>query len=282
MPERTAIKRGLWHAVVLALPIVFILVPMLSFVLYSFWSLQDGQLVQKFTLANYRTFFTDESFLTIYGNTILLSFEVTALNLVIGYLIALFLARRTPRVRFGLMMLFMIPLFMSYIIKIYAVRGILGQRGVLNEILLAAGVIDQPLTALLFSRPAIFLTQVIVYLPFAVLPIFLAMERIPTNYVAASADLGGTVWHELRWIVLPLSLPGVVLATVFTFVLTFGDFVTPQMVGGTEGFTFGRIVFSQFGLTLNWPLGAALAVILLGTSLLLVALAGAAMRRRLI
>ena len=269
-----------WHVVALGLAGFFVLLPILAFMLHSFWRLENGQTVEEFTLDNYRTFFTDATYLKVYGFTVLLSAGVTVLNVAIGYLIALFIVRRTRPVRFLLIVSFLVPLFMSYIIKIYAIRGILGQRGVLNEVLVNLGLITEPLTFLLFNKAAIFVTLVIVYLPFAILPIYLALDRIPRNYFAASADLGGTTLDELRFIQLPLSIPGVLAAVLFTFVLSFGDFVTPQMVGGTEGFTFGRIVFNQFGLSLNWPLGAALAVMLLATSLAVVAAAGLLARRR--
>jgi spermidine/putrescine transport system permease protein len=276
---RAILPRAATHGLAIGLPVCFVLLPILSFVLISFWSLDHGQIVEHFTLGNYAAFLFEGSYLSVYGTTVLLSLEVTLLNVVLAAFVALFIFRRSARTRFLLLMTFMLPLFMSYIIKVYAVRGILGQRGLLNEGLIALGLIGEPIEALLFSRTAIFLTLAILYLPFAVLPIYLALDRIPPNYLAASADLGGTMLDELRHIVAPLAVPGLVVGAVFTFVLTFGDFVTPQMVGGTEGFTFGRIVFSQFGLALNWPLGSALSVILLGTTLLAVALAGLLLKR---
>ena len=276
---REDVPRAATHVAAIGLPVAFILLPILSFILISVWTLDHGQIVEQFTLGNYAAFLTESSYLSVYGSTVLLSLEVTALNLLLASLVALFIFRRGARTRFVLLMLFMLPLFMSYILKVYAIRGILGQHGLLNEGLMALGVISEPIAALLFSRTAIFLTLAVLYLPFAVLPIHLALDRIPANYLAASADLGGTTRDELRHIVLPLAIPGMVVAAVFTFVLTFGDFVTPQMVGGTEGFTFGRIVFSQFGLALNWPLGSALAVVLLATTLVAVALAGLLLKR---
>lgn len=269
----------LWHGLNLGLPLIFVVIPILSFVLVSFWTLEDGQIVHTLTLANYRAFFTEGSYLPVYLATVGLSLQVTLVNVVLATAIAVFIFRRTPRVRFLILMSFMLPLFMSYIIKVYSIRSILGQRGLLNEGLMALGLVDQPIEALLFSRTAIFIALAVLYLPYAILPIYLALDRIPANYLAASADLGATSYQALRDIVLPLGRPGIAAATVFTFILTFGDFVTPQMVGGTQGFTFGRIVFSQFGLALNWPLGSALAVILLATTLLAVALAGLTLRR---
>ncbi|WP_354040419.1 ABC transporter permease [Devosia sp. UYZn731] len=271
-------QRWLVNFFCLGVPTLFVLAPIGSFILYSFWQNQNGELVRELTLENYQAFFSDNVFLGVFVQTIALCLGATLVNVVTGYAIALFAARRSPKLRFAMILLFMLPLFTSYIIKIYAVRGILGHRGVLNELLLAAGLIDQPVTAFIFSQTAIFIALVVLYLPFAILPIYLAIERIPENLGVASADLGGGAFDELWRIVLPLSMPGVVIAAVFTFVMTLGDFVAPQMVGGTGGFTFGRIVFTQFGVALNWPLGAALAVVLLFTALAAVGLAGLSSR----
>jgi len=120
----------------------------------------------------------------------------------------------------------------------------------------------------------------VLYLPFAILPVYLTLERIPQIFLQASADLGATPWTTFRKIVFPLALPGTIAGALFTFILAFGDFITPQMVGGTTGFTFGRVIWSQFGLAYNWPFGAALATILLLTSLAIIGLAGYASSRQ--
>lgn len=274
----TALGHVTQLVITIGLPVVFILLPILSFILVSFWTEVNGETVHRLTLDNYVQFFTSTGYFPVYVRTVLLSAEITAINLIVASIVALFLRRRAPRPRFVLLMMFVLPLFMSYIIKVYSIRSLLGQRGLVNDGLIHLGLISSPIDALLFSRTATLLTLAIIYLPFAILPIYLALDRIPASYAAANADLGGSEWHHLRHVVAPLSVPGVVLGAVFTFVLTFGDFVTPEMVGGTSGFTFGRIVFSQFGLALNWPLGSALAVILLTTTALVVALAGILLR----
>jgi len=155
-------------------------------------------------------------------------------------------------------------LLMSYIIKIYAIRSILGGNGFLNRALVALGLVepDHVSTWFVFNLNAVLLTLTVLLLPFAILPIFLSLERIPRNLLEASADLGGSDWQTFSRVILPLSLPGVVSAATFVFVLAIGDFLTPQMVGGQNGFTFGRIIYSQFGFAFNWPFGAALSVIL--------------------
>ncbi len=120
------------------------------------------------------------------------------------------------------------------------------------------GLAEQPLTIFVFNLNAVLLTLTVLLIPFAILPIFLSLERIPRNLVEASSDLGASGLQTFLRIILPLSLPGIVTAATFVFVLAIGDFLTPQMVGGQSGFTFGRIVYSQFGTAFNWPFGAAL------------------------
>ena len=181
----------------------------------------------------------------------------------LGYPVALLLASLTGRLKYLLTLVFVIPLLMSYIIKIYAIRSLLGGNGFLNRMLIAAGIIDQPITFLIFNLYAVMITLALILLPFTMLPIFITLDRIPRQLVDASYDLGATGWQTFRRVILPLSLSGTLVGASFTFVLALGDFVTPQMVGGMNGLTFGRIIYSQFGFAFNWPFGAALSVILL-------------------
>jgi spermidine/putrescine transport system permease protein len=191
-----------------------------------------------------------------------LCLEVAALGIAFGYPVAYFLSGLRGRKKYTLLMLLLVPLLMSYIIKMYAIRAILGGQGFLNKSLIALHIIDQPLTFFVFNLNAVLLTLTVLLLPFAILPIFLSLERIPRNLLDASADLGASNWQSFSRVILPLSIPGVVSAATFVFVLAIGDFLTPQMVGGQNGFTFGRIIYSQFGFAFNWPFGAALSVIL--------------------
>jgi spermidine/putrescine transport system permease protein len=163
---------------------------------------------------------------------------------------------------------------MSYIIKIYAVRSILGFRGFLNQGLMAVGLIEEPSKAFLFNQGALLGTLSLVLLPFTVLPIVVALRQIPQSLRDASTDLGAGTASTFFRVVLPLTMPGVISGAVFTYVLALGDFVTAQMVGGPNVFSFGRIVFSQFGIAFNWPLGAALATVLLIVCVVLIAAAG--------
>jgi spermidine/putrescine transport system permease protein len=196
-----------------------------------------------------------------------------AINLLLGYPVAYVLASLDGRLKYHLVLALVIPLLMSYIIKIYAMRGILGPSGLLNQALILLGILDRPSDLFLFNMNAVLITMAVIMLPFMILPIFIALERIPRSLLDASADLGATPWQTFRRITLPMSLPGAVVGAMFCFVLALGDFLAPELVGGTQGFTFGRLVFSQFGMAFNWPLGAALSVVLLAVALAVIGLA---------
>ena len=277
-------RTGLWPRLLAAfangLPLVFIVAPLLSFLAYSFFRMESGQIVRDLSLLNYRRFFTDAIFIPVLWQTILLCLTVAALATLIGFPVAFLLANLKGRRRYFLLLMVLVPLLMSYIIKIYAIRGILGGNGFLNRFLLWTGLIGEPLTIFVFNLNAVLLTLTVLLIPFAILPIFLSLERIPRSLIEASSDLGASNLQTFARIVLPLSLPGIVTAATFVFVLAIGDFLTPQMVGGQSGFTFGRIVYSQFGTAFNWPFGAALASILAMVVIAVIALGNRLERHR--
>jgi spermidine/putrescine transport system permease protein len=260
--EIDRIWRGIALLAAYGLPLFFILLPLCGFLVYSLFWVEGTELHYDVTLVNYRRFFADEIYIPVLRQTVVLCLEVAALCIGFGYPVAYFLSGLKGRKKYTLLMLLLVPLLMSYIIKMYAIRSILGGNGFLNRTLIALGLIDQPLTFFVFNLNAVLLTLSVLLLPFAILPIFLSLERIPRNLLEASADLGGSNAQTFFRVILPLSLPGVVSAASFVFVLAIGDFLTPQMVGGQSGFTFGRVIYSQFGTAFNWPFGAALSVIL--------------------
>jgi spermidine/putrescine transport system permease protein len=245
-----------------ALPVIFVLVPLAIFLGYSFFSVDQGVINHTLTLGNYIRFFSDPVFPRVFWNTIVLCVSVAAICILLAYPAAYFLTTLKGRWRYALLMLLMVPLLMSYVIKIYAIRSILGLNGFLNKALVALGILQEPSSLFVFNMNAILLTLTLLLIPFAILPIFLALERIPQILLRASDDLGASGLQTFLRITLPLSLPGVASAASFVFVLAIGDFLTPQMVGGISGFTFGRILYSQFGTAYNWPFGAALSVAL--------------------
>ena len=256
------IGRGFVVLAAYGLPLFFILLPLCGFLVYSLFWVEGTVLHYDLTFENYRRFFADEIYVPVLRQTVILCLDVAALCIAFGYPVAYFLSGLKGRKKYMLLMLLLVPLLMSYIIKMYAIRSILGGNGFLNKTLIALGLIDQPLTFFVFNLNAVLLTLTVLLLPFAILPIFLSLERIPKNLLEASADLGGSNGQTFFRVILPLSLPGVISAATFVFVLAIGDFLTPQMVGGQSGFTFGRIIYSQFGTAFNWPFGSALSVIL--------------------
>jgi len=263
--------RGFAVLLAYGLPIFFILLPLAAFLVYSLFWVEGTEMHYDLTLVNYRRFFTDEIYVPVLRQTIVLCLEVAALGILFGYPVAYFLSSLKGRKKYMLLMLLLVPLLMSYIIKMYAIRSILGGNGFLNKALIALHIVDQPLTFFVFNLNAVLLTLTVLLLPFAILPIFLSLERIPKSLLEASADLGASNGQCFFRVILPLSIPGVVSAATFVFILAIGDFLTPQMVGGQSGFTFGRIIYSQFGFAYNWPFGAALSVIM--TALVTVAIA---------
>lgn len=267
-------KRLLIFALAALPPLIFVVLPIASFLMLSIFHNEKHVFIYQPTLANYLNFFGSWVYLGTYLGTLLLCLEVTAVTLIIGYPVAWFVWRQRGSRRYILLLLAVLPLFMSYIVKLYTLRAILGLNGLMNQALVAMRLLEKPSQMFLYNQRAVLITMAVIYLPFAILPIFLALERIPRSLLNASLDLGAGAWDTFRRVVFPLSLPGTIAGGLFTFVLALGDFVTPQMVGGTTGFTFGRIIWSQFGLAFDWPFGAAMASILLVTALLLIAAAG--------
>lgn len=273
--------RWLIFAAVAALPMLVIVAPIGAFLVMSFGHAEKHQIIYDWTLLNYINFFGNWTYFGTFLGTMWLCLEVVLLSLLVGYPIAWFIWRQKGAKRYLLLQMAALPLFMSYIVKLYTLRSILGLNGLLNQALLTLGILDQPSQALLYNQRAVLLTMMVIYLPYVVLPIFLTLERIPRSLLHASTDLGADGWDTFRRVIFPLSLPGTIAGALFTFVLALGDFVTPQMVGGTTGFTIGRVIFSQFGLAYDWPFGSAMAAVLLLTALaLIVAAAYAASRRR--
>jgi spermidine/putrescine transport system permease protein len=278
--KQSGVGRFLLPLVAYGLPLFFIVAPFAGFLLYSFFSVDRGVMSYELTLLNYRRFFVDAIFIPVMFRTCLLCFGVAVLTVCFGYPVAYLLANLRGRRRYALLILVLVPLLMSYVIKIYAIRNILGGNGLLNKALLWLGIIDEPLKIFVFNLNAVLLALTVLLIPFAVLPIFLSLERIPRNLLEASVDLGASRLQTFLRIVLPMSLPGVVSALTFVFVLAIGDFLTPQMVGGQSGFTFGRIIYSQFGTAFNWPFGAALSAILAILVIPVIALGARFDRRR--
>lgn len=274
------VRQFLLFAGVAALPVFLVLIPLAAFLLNSFFRVENGQIVHDLTLGNYITFLSDPTYWGVLLQTLWLCARVTLICLALAFPIAWFIWRQPPGRRYLLLLLVVLPLFMSYIVKLYTMRSILGLNGLLNQMLIGLGILDAPTTVLLYNQTAVLVTLAVLFLPFVVLPVFLSLERVPASLLQASADLGASPLLTFRHVILPLALPGTIAGVLFAFVLSLGDYITPQMVGGTSGFTYGRVIWSQFGMAYDWPLGAALGVVLFLVCLVVISLAGFASRQQ--
>ena len=229
---------------------------------HSFWGVRDGQIVHQFTLSNYKQVFGSPLYLQVLFRSMKIAAGVTALALLLGYPVAYFLSFQA-RHKNLLYQLVIIPLWVSYLVRAYAWKTILGSEGVLNTLLQFLQITHAPVEALLYSQFAVVLTLTHIYTPFAFLPIFASLEHIPRNLIEASQDLGASPRQTFWRVVLPLSLPGVIAGATFAFVLSLGDFLAPMLVGGPSGIMISNVVVSLFGAAYDWPLGAAISLCML-------------------
>lgn len=253
---------------------IFVLLPMALMVLVTFSRSSVDGIQFSFTLDNYRKLFSDETALRLLFKSIRISVTVTLLILILGYPLAYFIARQGDRYKYLLLFLVFIPYWISYVIRTYAWYPILGKQGALNQFLMLAGLIDQPLDYLLFNEYSVHLGLFSVFLPYAVVPIYLSLDRINPMLLEAAADLGARPGRSFWHVVLPLSLPGVLSGALMVFILTVGSYVTPQLLGGPSGIMMGNVIADQFGATFNWVWGGTLSLVLMITTLLAIWLVG--------
>ena len=263
-------KGSIWTILSFTFVILLILVPLASFLSYSFFTVEGLEINHELSLSNYKEFLFGEIYIRTLFRTIFLALIVMFSCILLGYPVAYFLARYAGRFKYAILLMLIIPLFMSYIIKIYMMRSILGYSGLINKVLKMLNLIDKPLEFFLWNQNSVIITLVIILLPLIIIPTFTSLEKIPKNIVEASFDLGCKPFQAFRYVIFPIGFPGLVVGSIFVFILALGDFVTPQLVGGTSGFTFGKIIYSNFGLAFNWPFGAALASILLIISVIII------------
>ncbi len=245
---------------------VFFAAPLLILFLLSFWSMRGFRLVPGFTLANYLEGTTSGLYQAVLLRTILAGLATACAVVPIAYIFS-YLMRFVFEKRARLLLdLVMLSLFSGYLVRIYAWRTILGRDGILNSVLLQLHWIDEPLRFLMFSNWAVVITLVGLLIPLAILPIYSSMSNVSREHLEAARDLGSGTGHVHRTIVVPMVFPGLKVAFAFAFLLASGDFVVPALVGGTQGLMIGNVIADQFrGVGSNWPLGAALAFVVLGS-----------------
>jgi putative spermidine/putrescine transport system permease protein len=238
----------------------------------AFWSIDafTGKLVHVWTWSNFDVVIHDKTYREIAFRTIWMAAAVTVTDALIAFPFAYYMARvASPRARTVLFVLVLLPLWSSYLARIYAWRLILTHDGALNWSL---GKLGLPEQGWAFTNTAMWIVFSYIWLPFMILPVYAALERIPESYLEASRDLGARGWTTLRRVILPLAVPGVVAGSIFTFSLTLGDYITPSLVGNVD--FIGNVIYRNvLGLTNNLPFAAAYATVPLVVMAIYLALA---------
>lgn len=243
-------------------------IPLVVMALFSFRAGTFGAAREVFTLDHYRAYLGS----TVYHNLLLrsawIALETALFSVLLAYPLAYYLAFHAGAQRFSLLTLLLVPAWTSYLLRVLAWKIMLSSGGVFNTALLALGLIDETRPILLYTRGAVIITLVYVWIPFVALPIYAALQRIEPSLLEAAADLGSPPWRSFLKITLPLSFPGVLAGFFIVFIPTLGEWVTPQLVGGISGSMYGNVIQDQFVRALNWPVGALMSLVMLVFTLL--------------
>src|SRR5262245_33159807 len=230
---------------------------------YSFWRLVDYKIDYTPTLYNYRDLFSNP----LLFNALLLSLQVaiavTIVCAILAYPIAYFIAKKAGRWRILLLILVIVPFWTSFILRAYAWKLLLGERGFINSGLSLLGVIDEPIQYLLYSPVATSIGLIYAFLPFYILPLYTSIDKVQDSWLAAAQDLGATPARTFFEVTFPLCIPGLVVGAVFTFIFAVGDYVIPQLLGGGKSLLIAQAIVLEFETSQNWPGGAALSMVLL-------------------
>ena len=245
--------------------ILMLAAPLGTILLYSF--LTDGylEIIRDFTFANYIEAWTNELYRSVMIRSLGVSMTVTLVTVLLAFPIAYFVSFHVEPSKKSLwLFLITIPFWTSYLIRVFLWKVILGYNGVVNSSLLGLGIIDQPLDFILYNVNSVVITLAHAYAPFAILPIFVALEKIDRSLLEAGQDLGESKFMTFLRVTLPLAMPGVIASVLIVFIPTIGDYVTPQLVGGPEGRMVANLIQLQYLKLDNYPLGSAIAVSAMG------------------
>src|SRR6187455_976867 len=251
-PRRRRLRLDFTTPSLLGLPLawlaVFFLVPIAIVAAYSFdvYSLDPGP--HGFTLTAWREFLHSSIYLKLFWKSVRMSLTVSVLVVLLAYPLAYFLALSGTRRKYVLLLLLIAPFLTSYLLRVLAWKVILGNQGVINSFFVWVGLRspDHPISQLLYSRFAVMLVLIYIWLPFVALPIFVSLENLDRRMLEAATDLGASRLQAFLRVTLPLSLPGVVAAFLFVFIPTLGEFVTPSLVGGVTGYMYGNQIVDLF------------------------------------
>jgi spermidine/putrescine transport system permease protein len=272
----------------LALMAAMMAAPLAALVILSFWTQQNFDIDVTPSLRNYRHLIEPSAEVTywfgipfplahpVYAillvKSVLMSLAVTVAVVLVAYPMAYFLAFRVRQHKTAWLILITVPLWTSYLLRVFAWKIVLGYNGAISSGLISLGVLEKPLAFLLYNPLAVIITLTHAWAAFAILPIYVSLEKIDRSLLEAATDLGDTAWQRFRRVTLPLSAPGTIAAALLVFIPTVGDYVTPTLVGGTGGSMIGNAIQSLFGRQNDAPLGAALSVVMMIAMTLLVCL----------
>lgn len=266
----------LWQRFIIALPYLWLLVFfLLPFAIILKISLADPIIAQppftpffdahgdlSITVDNFLFLLTDKLYAITYLKSLLLAAAATILSLVLGFPMAYGIARSRPGTRSLLLLLIILPFWISFLLRVYAWMGLLNNHGVINNALIWLGVIDQPIQ-MMYTDFAVFVGLTYSYLPFLVLPVYATLERLDQDLVEAALDLGASharAFWDITW---PLARPGVIAGCLLVFIPAMGEYVIPYLLGGPDALLIGRVLFDEFYVNRDWPLASAVAVMLL-------------------
>ncbi|MEO0930855.1 MAG: ABC transporter permease [Pseudomonadota bacterium] len=236
--------------------------PLAAIFLFSFWTQDFMDVDTTFTLNNYREIVAQPIYGTLLGRSLYVSGCVTLVTVLLAFPVAYFVSFHVRPERKSLwLFLITIPFWTSYLIRVFLWKVILGFNGVINTGLINIGLIEEPLTFILYNVNAVIITLAHAFAPFAILPIFVALEKIDRSLLEAAQDLGENKVMTFFRVTLPLAMPGVVAAVLIVFIPTIGDYVTPELMGGAGGKLIANMIQTQFLALNNAPLGAALAIV---------------------
>ena len=241
--------------------LILLVLPILVVIAHSFWTQHYLTIDRTFTLENYRVALTEPIYRDLLWRSLYISLTVSFFTVILAYPIAYFISFHGGRHKSLWLFLITIPFWTSYLLRVMSWKVILGYNGVLNSGLMGLGIIDEPSTALLYNSSAVIITLTHAWAAFAILPIYVSLEKIDRSLLEAASDLGDSALRRFLRITLPLSAPGLIGAAILIFVPTTGDFVTPELVGGTKGTMIANLIEVQFNAVGNWPLGAALSLV---------------------
>src|SRR5579864_1976016 len=219
----------------------------------------DHGLQLSFSLGNYRYLLTDEVYGVAYLFSLRTAFFSTLICLALGYPMAYAIARAPRATQSVLLLVIMLPFWTSFLLRVYALEGIIRDNGLLNSVLLHLGLISQPLR-IMRTNLAVYLGIIYSYLPFMVLPLFATLEKLDRTLLEAAADLGSTPWRAFLDITLPLSVPGMIAGSMLVFIPAVGEFVIPSLLGGPNQLMIGRVLWDEFFGNHDWPVASAVAI----------------------